>query len=527
MNKSSTMKITNLCYLLLLLQVLSTVVLCKQTNYIVTTFPNPHQQETFINMVRDVGSGKLFVAAVNYLYKFSSDLKLEQEVVTGPKEDNPNCLPPTRGTFHCRLPISLWENYNKALVIMDSEIESEKRLISCSTLFHGYCEKRWLSNISEMDEILYKPVVANNRTATTVVFIGPGPTRNNVMTNSLYVGASWTNTGQRGVRDLVNAFSSRRLDDFKLTWETFQDKSGKSIEQLHRQSFPIYYIFGVSTDDFSYVVTVQKSSTDPKAQFISKLIRVCNQDAKFRSYTEVELRCNYKGVTYNLAQAMYLIKPGTVLAEALGINLTEDVLFGVFSSGSPNQAASNARESVMCIYPMKEVRRMFTENIRKCFNGTGMTGPDYIVIPNQCLSSPYLKDINDGYCGTLDFNTPINGQDPIVANAALIINKAISTIIVTTTHRYTVAFLGSQDGHIIKVAISSQEVAEAYEEVVIDEGNAIRKNMYFDTDQRHLYAFTDTMIYKIVVKNCSQYKTCDTCLGTRDPYCGWCSLEDK
>ncbi|XP_060073479.1 plexin-A4-like [Ylistrum balloti] len=527
MSKSSSMKIINFCYHLLVLHCLSSVVLCKQTNYIVTTFPNPHPQETFINMVRDVGSGKLFVAAVNNLYKFSSDLILEQEAVTGPKKDNPDCLPPPRGTAYCRYELTFRENYNKALVIMDNSIESEKRLISCSTLFHGYCEKRWLSNISRTDEIMYIPVVANNRTATTVVFIGPGPTQKNIMTNALYVGASWTNTGQSGVRDLVKAFSSRRLDNFKLTWDTFQDQSGKAIEQLHRQSFPIYYIYGVSTNLFSYIVTVQKSSTASKAQFISKLIRVCNEDEKFRSYTEVELQCNYGGVTYNLAQALYLVKPGTVLAEELGVNLTEDVLFGVFSRGSPYQATTNARESALCVFPMKEVRKMFTENIRKCFNGTGDTGPDYIVKPIPCSSSPYLKDIDDGYCGSQDFNTPINGQDPIVTDAALLINKAITTIIVTTTHSYTVGFLGTQDGHIIKVSISAQKSAEAYEEVVIQEGNAIRKNMYFDNDQRHLYAFTDTKIYKIEVKDCSQYKTCDTCLGTRDPYCGWCSLEDK
>lgn len=29
------------------------------------------------------------------------------------------------------------------------------------------------------------------------------------------------------------------------------------------------------------------------------------------------------------------------------------------------------------------------------------------------------------------------------------------------------------------------------------------------------------------VQECSQYKTCVDCLGAQDPYCGWCSLENK
>lgn len=29
------------------------------------------------------------------------------------------------------------------------------------------------------------------------------------------------------------------------------------------------------------------------------------------------------------------------------------------------------------------------------------------------------------------------------------------------------------------------------------------------------------------MQECSQFKTCVDCLGAQDPYCGWCSLENK
>ncbi|KAG1655459.1 Plexin-A4 [Nymphon striatum] len=35
------------------------------------------------------------------------------------------------------------------------------------------------------------------------------------------------------------------------------------------------------------------------------------------------------------------------------------------------------------------------------------------------------------------------------------------------------------------------------------------------------------MVSKVKLQDCSQYKTCSTCLGAKDPYCGWCSLENK
>lgn len=32
---------------------------------------------------------------------------------------------------------------------------------------------------------------------------------------------------------------------------------------------------------------------------------------------------------------------------------------------------------------------------------------------------------------------------------------------------------------------------------------------------------------KLKVHSCSTYTSCSTCLGAKDPYCGWCSLENK
>jgi len=59
--------------------------------------------------------------------------------------------------------------------------------------------------------------------------------------------------------------------------------------------------------------------------------------------------------------------------------------------------------------------------------------------------------MDDDYCGTLDFNTPINGQEPILSTAALTLNTSVVAITVSSTYKYTVAFLGTQSGHIVKV----------------------------------------------------------------------------
>ena len=73
-----------------------------------------------------------------------------------------------------------------------------------------------------------------------------------------------------------------------------------------------------------------------------------------------------------------------------------------------------------------------------------------------CLLQQFLDKITLSYCGTLDINQPIDGLDPISATAALTLKTMVSAITVTVTHDYTVGFIGTQDGHIIKVSYGQE-----------------------------------------------------------------------
>ena len=33
--------------------------------------------------------------------------------------------------------------------------------------------------------------------------------------------------------------------------------------------------------------------------------------------------------------------------------------------------------------------------------------------------------------------------------------------------------------------------------------------------------------FRLAVTDCSVYNSCDECTGARDPYCGWCSMENR
>lgn len=256
------------------------------------------------------------------------------------------------------------------------------------SIFHGFCEKRHLTDITQRDKPSYVPVVANSKNATTVAYIAPGPAPGpgKLQPQVLYVSVSWSRTGPQIWRERVPAFSSRSLSDFNLAYMDNSDSFRQTqikIEVQQRESFPVMYIYGFGSDNFSYMITIQKRSAQSE-DYISKILRVCQNDRNFYSYVEVELQCSQRGANYNLVQAAYLGKSGKALAQSLSIPTTEDVLYTVFSRGR-SATPDLTSESALCIYPMRKVRRMFTENIQKCFSGVGNTGPDHISAPSKCL----------------------------------------------------------------------------------------------------------------------------------------------
>ncbi|XP_014671686.1 PREDICTED: plexin-B-like [Priapulus caudatus] len=52
--------------------------------------------------------------------------------------------------------------------------------------------------------------------------------------------------------------------------------------------------------------------------------------------------------------------------------------------------------------------------------------------------------------------------------------------------------------------------------------------MNFNKQQEHVYVMSINKVSKVKVQECDLYETCEDCsIGARDPYCGWCTLENR
>uniref|UniRef100_A0A1B6CQ54 Sema domain-containing protein n=1 Tax=Clastoptera arizonana TaxID=38151 RepID=A0A1B6CQ54_9HEMI len=481
---------------------------------------NSSDEGKFNHMVVDKNTGRVYVGAVNKLYQLSPDLELVMSEVTGPQEDSPEC-----SVIDCPSKIvkKLTDNVNKALVID----YTTSRLISCGSLFQGICTVRNLHNISDVVQIVREAVVANNATASTVAFIAPGPPKPPV-SQVMYVGVTYT--GNSPYRSEVPAISSRSLERdkmFMIAETAVTTGTRMFVNSLARERYPINYVYGFSSGGFSYFLTTQmKNSQSP---FISKLVRVCHDDGNYYSYTEIPIECiSEGGMLYNLVQAGYVGKPGSDLASDLGITAQDDVLFAVFSESEQPEGEGSSKpknSSALCVYSLKAIRRKFMQNIKTCFTGMGNRGLDFISPSHRCILTK-LQTIGEDFCG-LDVNTPLGGETPMSTMPVLVFNHHLTAVAATSTGDYTVVFVGTSSGRLKKVVVESSKSAQEYNDLLVVEESPVNADLRFDNLLMNLYVMTERRVSKVKVQECSVFKTCWDCLNAKDPYCGWCSLENK
>ncbi|GFY75729.1 hypothetical protein TNIN_425621 [Trichonephila inaurata madagascariensis] len=128
----------------------------------------------------------------------------------------------------------------------------------------------------------------------------------------------------------------------------------------------------------------------------------------------------------------------------------------------------------------------------------------------------------------MDVNTPLGGSMPIEATPVLTYSGLLLTsVAATSTHDYTVAFMGTATGHLKKAVVESVTSAFEYSDLQIDEAKSVSPDMLFDKNKEFLYVMTERRVTMVKVQECLVYKTCSECLEAQDPYCGWCSLENN
>lgn len=106
-------------------------------------------------------------------------------------------------------------------------------------------------------------------------------------------------------------------------------------------------------------------------------------------------------------------------------------------------------------------------------------------------------------------------------------NTTLTAVTATATGQHTVAFLGTASGRIKKVLLTNGREADEFEEIVVDNGHPILGDIHLDSSRNFVFASSPYKVAKIKVQRCDEHRNCSQCIGARNPFCGWCSLESR
>uniref|UniRef100_A0A8C7HVL6 Plexin-A1 n=1 Tax=Oncorhynchus kisutch TaxID=8019 RepID=A0A8C7HVL6_ONCKI len=483
-------------------------------------------------------TGEVYLGAVNWIFKLSSNLTKLRSHVTGPVVDNEKCYPPP-GVQSCPHELTQISNVNK-LLLLDY---GQNRLIACGSTSQGICQFLRLDDLFKLGEPHhrkehYLSSVAEAGTMSGVV-IGGDAAGGGGEAGKLFVG-----TPIDGKSEYFPTLSSRKLmaneenaDMFSFVYQDEFVSSQLKIPSDTLSKFPafdIYYIYGFSSEQFVYYLTLQLDTqlTSPDASgeqfFTSKIVRLCVDDPKFYSYVEFPIGCTKDGVEYRLVQDAFLSRPGTKLARSLGISEQEEVLFTVFAQGQKNRAKP-PKESALCLFTLRRIKEKIKERIQSCYRGEGKLSLPWLLNKElACINSPL--QIDDNFCGQ-DFNQPLGGTSTIEGMPLFVDKDDGMTSVAAYEYRgHTVAFAGTRSGRIKKILVNSvNQPAMLYENVTVSEGSPIHRDLLFSPDHQHIYALTDkqvqawhtlavckktlpptnTHIYTIVYVKCSRKDRCE------------------
>ncbi|XP_022111250.1 plexin-B-like isoform X2 [Acanthaster planci] len=353
----------------------------------------------------------------------------------------------------------------------------------------------------------------------------------------LYVAVTYTG---ENIKDPLpfQSVTRRSLESQSLVLSVPDEKQGIVFStSASRAFFTVKFVSAFDHRGFTYFVTSQKEYFN-SVSYVSKLNRVCQTGPNLDAYTEITIQCSGSdGSGYSLVQAAHLGPAGPDLAASLGLHADEQVLYAVFAKNQGAQGTSDVPtdHSALCVYRMTDILAGFKEAVRGCIQD----GDDYKISylqasgcntfegvqPDNFLCNPVANGITQLY-------KYAKGITPVSSTALLEVSATLmSSLITNIEFNHTVIFIGTSRGSLLKVHIENNTSARIYERVPVDT-SPVLTDMKLNDTTREIHVLTEQKLIKMRAENCSQYTTCEACIGTDagndgDPYCGWCTLERK
>nr|DBA18480.1 TPA: hypothetical protein GDO54_016719 [Pyxicephalus adspersus] len=485
------------------------------------------------NFIVDAAGRRIYLAAVNRLYQLrSSDLRTEVEEQTGPEPDSPLCHAPQIPESSCDFPRAQTDNYNKIL-----ELDEEQGLLLvCGSIFQGLCELRRPGNIS-LRAVPFPPrnvvpsmlnVAANHANASTVGLLLRSPGAD----TKLLVGATYTGYGSQfftwnqsvadhrfenspeiSIRALNTTFPSQ-LFTFDISPS---DDNIFKVKQSSKSRHRLVFVRAFQQGGFGYLaMNLEPAPAGKESRPSSVIARFClrpdprGEPRKLtESYIQLGLRCEGpKGTLYGRLVSVFA-EPGRI--------------FGVFEG---------RKDTALCAYGLDEVGKEIREARSGCFekrdHGEVQVLDSVVQGSGPSCEKRNIKLQDEQLdCGAAHLQHPLTINRPLSATP-LLKAPGLTSVAVANVSGYTVAFLGTASGQILKITLDVDMKIVSRQSLLLARGEPVHHIMRFDpVNPTYLYVMTTHQMAQVKVADCNKFQTCTECLEAADAYCGWCTMEAR
>ncbi|XP_047390678.1 plexin-D1 isoform X1 [Sciurus carolinensis] len=522
-------------------------------------FPSPTPTNNF---ALDGAAGTVYLAAVNRLYQLSgANLSLEAEAAVGPVADSPLCHAPQLPQASCEHPRRLTDNYNKILQLDPGQ----GLVVVCGSIYQGFCQLRRRGNISAVavhfppaappaEPVTVFPsmlnVAANHPNASTVGLVLPpaaGAGGSRLLVGATYTGYGsayfprnrsledhrFENTPEIAIRSLDARGDLAKLFTFDLNPSDDNIlKIKQGAKEQHKLGFVRAFLHPPDppqgAQSYAYLaLNSEARAGDKESQARSLLARIClprgaGGDAKklTESYIQLGLQCAGGAGRGDLYSRLVSVFPA------------RELLFAVFErpQGTP---AARAAPAALCAFRFADVQAAIRAARTACFVDPA---PDVVAVLDSVVQGtgpacerkrniqlqPEQLD-----CGAAHLQHPLSILQPL---KALPVFRApgLTSVAVASAHNYTVVFLGTVNGRLLKVNLNESMQVVSRRVVTVAYGEPVHPVMQFDpADPGYLYLMTSHQMARVKVAACEVHSSCGACVGAADAYCGWCALETR